>query len=147
VTGRQVKDILEHAARYYDGLDCEPEVGCTVLTDPEVRRYNVDSMAGVGYRVDPTRAEGDRVRDLRYQGRAIDPNQTFTLVCNNHRAAGGGHFPHLDSAEVVWTSSQEVAEHIGEYLERNDLWQPTVDNNWMVVPEVVAEREFVAQDG
>ena len=94
----------------------------TLLTDPDVRRYNVDSMAGVDYRIDPTRAEGDRVRDLRYQGVAIDVHQTFTLVCNNYRAAGGGHFPHLDSAEVVWTSSKEVAEQIGEHLERSDPW-------------------------
>jgi 2',3'-cyclic-nucleotide 2'-phosphodiesterase/3'-nucleotidase len=147
VTGRQVKDILEHAARYYDGLECEPEVGCTVLTDPDVRRYNVDSMAGVDYRIDPTRAEGNRVRDLRYRGLPIDVHQTFTLVCNNYRAAGGGHYPHLDSAEVVWTSSKEVGEQIGEYLEHNDPWRPAVDGNWTVGPEVVAEREVVAQGG
>jgi 2',3'-cyclic-nucleotide 2'-phosphodiesterase/3'-nucleotidase len=147
VTGDQVKDILEHAARYYDGLECEPGVGCTVLTDPYVRRYNVDSMAGVSYRIDPTRAEGDRVRDLRYRGLPIDVHQTFTLVCNNYRAAGGGHFPHLDSAEVVWTSSKEVAEQIGEYLEHNHPWRPTVDGNWTVGPAVVAEREVVARGG
>jgi 2',3'-cyclic-nucleotide 2'-phosphodiesterase/3'-nucleotidase len=147
VTGQQVKDILEHAARYYDGLECESGVGCTVLTDPDVRRYNVDSMAGVDYRIDPTRAEGDRVRDLRYRGLAIDVDQTFTLVCNNYRAAGGGHFPHLDSAEVVWTSSKEVTEQIGEYLEHNDPWRPAVDGNWTVGPEVVAEREVVARGG
>lgn len=147
VTGRQVKDILEHAARYYDGLDCEPGAGCTVLVDPDVRRYNVDSMAGVDYRIDPTRPEGDRVYGLRYRGLTVDDQQIFTLVCNNYRAAGGGHFPHLDGAEVVWTSSKEVAEQIGEYLERNDPWKPAVDGNWTIGPEVVAERELVAGDG
>jgi 2',3'-cyclic-nucleotide 2'-phosphodiesterase/3'-nucleotidase len=147
VTGRQVKDILEHAARYYDGLECESGGGCTVLTDPDVRRYNVDSMAGVDYRIDPTRAEGDRVRDLRYQGLTVEFQEIFTLVCNNYRAAGGGHYPHLDGAEVVWTSSKEVPEQIGEYLESNDPWRPAVDGNWTVGPEVIAEREVVAQGG
>ena len=47
VTGAEVKDILEHAARYYSGLDCGPSAGCTVLTDPAVPHYNVDTMAGV----------------------------------------------------------------------------------------------------
>jgi 2',3'-cyclic-nucleotide 2'-phosphodiesterase/3'-nucleotidase len=147
VTGQQVRDILEHAARFYDGLDCGSEAGCTVLTDPDVRRYNVDSMAGVRYRIDPTRPEGDRVCDLRYRGLPIDVHQTFTLVCTNYRAAGGGHYPHLARAEVVWTSSKEVAELIGEYLERNDPWRPTVDDNWSVGREVVGEREVAVPVG
>jgi 2',3'-cyclic-nucleotide 2'-phosphodiesterase (5'-nucleotidase family) len=147
VTGQQVRDILEHAARYYDGLECGSEAGCTVLTDPDVRRYNVDSMAGVRYRIDPTRPEGDRVYDLRYRGLPIDVQKTFTLVCNSYRVAGGGHYPHLAAAEVVWRSSKEVPELIGEYLERNDPWRPTVDDNWSVAPGLVAEREVVHARG
>ena len=53
----------------------------------------------------------------------------------------------LAGAEVVWTSSKEVAEQIGEYLGHNDPWRPTVDGNWTVGPAVVAEREVTAQDG
>jgi 2',3'-cyclic-nucleotide 2'-phosphodiesterase/3'-nucleotidase len=147
VTGVQVKEILEHAARYYDGLDCRPGAGCTLLTDPAIRHYNVDNLAGLSYRIDPARPEGDRVRDLRYQGLQLDLYQEFKLVCTNYRAAGGGRFPHLADAEVVWKSSREVTDLIGEYVARNDPWRPTVDANWWVGPEVVAERMTAASGG
>jgi 2',3'-cyclic-nucleotide 2'-phosphodiesterase/3'-nucleotidase len=147
LTGAQVKDVLEHAARYYDGLDCVAGGGWAVLTDPEVRHYNVDTMAGLDYRIDPTRPEGDRVRDLRYQGRPLDLHARFTLVCNSYRAAGGGGYPHLAEAEVVWRSSIEVADLIGEYLDRLEEWQPTVDGNWWIAPTSLTEEALTAADG
>ncbi len=140
LTGAQVKDVLEHAARYYVGLDCEPAAGCAVLTNPGVRHYNVDNVSGLSYRIDPTRPEGDRVRDLRFRGEILDLHATFKLVCNNYRGAGGGGYPHLADAPVVWTSSWEVAELIGEYLERRDPWRPVVDGNWWIAPDLVFEN-------
>ena len=137
LTGAQVKDVLEHAARYYTGFDCGPSSGCAVLTNPVVRHYNVDNVSGVSYRIDPTRPEGDRVRDLRYRGQSLGLHETFKLVCNNYRGAGGGGYPHLADAPIVWTSSKEVAELIGEYLERRDLWRPVVDGNWWIAPDLV----------
>ena len=37
------RDVLEHAARYYEGLECAPE-GCTVEVNSEIPHYNVDNM-------------------------------------------------------------------------------------------------------
>ena len=139
VSGAQVRDVLEHAARYYDGLECPPEGGCTLLTDPDIPHYNVDSMAGLSYRIDPTRPEGARVRDLRYRGLPLDPDATFTLACNSYRAAGGGLYPHLAEAEVVWASSAEMTDLIGDYLERNRPWRPVVDDNWTLGRDLAAE--------
>jgi 2',3'-cyclic-nucleotide 2'-phosphodiesterase/3'-nucleotidase len=96
------------------------------VTDPELRHYNVD-MAGLDYRIDPTRPEGDRVRDLRFQGRPLDLHARFNLVCNNYRAAGGGGYPHLAEAGVIWRSSTEVVDLIGEYLARAEEWR----RRWM----------------
>lgn len=140
LTGAQVRDVLEHAARYYDGLDCPPEGGCTVLTDPDIPHYNVDNMAGLSYRIDPTRPEGARVRDLRYRGLPLDPGAVFTVACNSYRAAGGGLYPHLADAEVVWTSSAEMTDLIGAYLELNRPWRPLVDHNWVIGRDIVAEQ-------
>jgi 2',3'-cyclic-nucleotide 2'-phosphodiesterase/3'-nucleotidase len=144
VTGAEVKEILEHAARYYSGLECEAGGGCTLLTDPSIPHYNVDSMAGVSYRVDPTRPVGHRVRDLRIRGRAIDVHDTFTLVCNNYRAAGGGGYPHLAEAEPVWQSSEEMTDLIGDFISRSAQWDPDFDNNWWIGPAFLAERPISA---
>jgi 2',3'-cyclic-nucleotide 2'-phosphodiesterase/3'-nucleotidase len=147
LTGQQVKDILEHAARFYDGLQCSPEGGWIVLTDPEVQHYNVDTVSGLSYRVDPTRPEGDRVRGLRFGGRALDLHRTFTLVCNNYRASGGGGYPHLADAEVVWTSSREVSDLISDYLDGLEAWQPVVDGNWWIGPSTMREQSSAAGSG
>jgi hypothetical protein len=78
-----------------------------------------DNMAGLHYRIDPSRSEGSRVRDLRYDGLPLDPDATFSVACNSYRAAGGGLFPHLDGAEIVWRSSEEMTDLIGDYLNRH----------------------------
>jgi len=146
LTGAQIVDILEHAARFYDGLACPPEGGCTLLTDTAIPTYNVDNMAGLSYRIDPTREEGSRIRDLRFQGLPLDLQRSFIVVCNSYRAVGGGLFPHLAEAEVLWTSSQEMTALIGDYLARHDPWSPVVDGNWRIGRDVVAEREYDASE-
>jgi len=143
LTGAQVRDVLEHSARYYDGLKCPDDGGCTILTDGAIPTYNVDNMAGLHYRIDPTRPEGFRIRDLRFNGLPFELDETFTVVCNSYRAAGGGLFPHLDEAEIVWRSSAEMTDLIGDYLNHHRPWRPVVDGNWQLGRDVVAEEELV----
>lgn len=140
VSGAELKDIIEHAARYYDGVRCSETGPCTVLVDPDVRRYNVDTLQGVNYRLDPTRAEGDRIVGLSKNGKPVDLHERFTLVCNNYRAAGGGGFPHLEDAEVVWRSSREVADLLAEHLGGLDFWKPRADENWVIAPQFQREQ-------
>ncbi|RLE31666.1 MAG: hypothetical protein DRJ61_11055 [Acidobacteria bacterium] len=140
LTGAQVKDVLEHAARYYDGVECPADGPCVIVVDPDVRHYNVDTMQGLSYRIDPTRPEGDRVRDLRRNGHPLDLQADFTMVCNNYRAAGGGGFPHLAEAEVIWRSSEEVASLIDDHLTRLKTWSPEADLNWVIAPEIDGEK-------
>jgi 2',3'-cyclic-nucleotide 2'-phosphodiesterase/3'-nucleotidase len=135
---------LEHAARFYSGLECSHDAECTLLTDPSIPNYNMDTMAGVTYRVDPTRPVGHRVRDLRIRGRTVELHQEFTLVCNNYRAAGGGGYPHLAEATPVWQSSEEVTDLIGDFIARSGIWQPEVDDNWWIGPAITAERPIAA---
>jgi len=139
LTGTQVKDVLEHAARYYQGLECSGD-GCTVIIDPQVAFYNVDTVAGLTYRIDPSRPPGERVRDLRYDGQALDLNARFTLVCNNYRRAGGGGYPHLGQAEEVWRGGENVKDLIADHLRQRSPWTPRVDQNWVVAPDLVGRR-------
>jgi 2',3'-cyclic-nucleotide 2'-phosphodiesterase/3'-nucleotidase len=138
LSGAQIRDILEHTARYYDGLECD-EDGCTVLGDPDIPHYNVDGMSGLSYRIDPTRPEGSRIRDIRYRGGELDLEATFTVACNSYRTAGGGNFPHLADAELVWWSSEEITALIGSYLERHGPWRPSADGNWWIGRDLVGE--------
>jgi 2',3'-cyclic-nucleotide 2'-phosphodiesterase/3'-nucleotidase len=87
------------------------------------------------------------VCDLRFRGRPLDLHARFNVVCNNYRAAGGGGYPHLAAAEVVWRSSAEVTDLIGEYLTGVEEWQPTVDGNWWIAPTSLAEAVSTAGGG
>ncbi|MCG6961857.1 MAG: bifunctional metallophosphatase/5'-nucleotidase [Acidobacteria bacterium] len=147
LTGQQVKDVLEYAARYYDGLECAPGAGCTLLYNPMVRHYNVDSMEGVTYVIDPSAPVGQRVRDLSYHGRPIDLHATFTVVCNNYRAAGGSGFPHLAAAQRVWHNAKEMTDLIGDYLAAHDPWTPRADGNWWLAPRITNQAPLSSVEG
>ena len=140
LTGAQVKDVLEHAARYYVGLECSGSAGCEILTNPDVRHYNVDTIQGLTYRIDPNGRAGAKVFGLSRHGMPLDLHADFTLVCNNYRAVGGGSFPHLAEADIVWQSSKEVAELVIEYLEKMEVWQPSADENWNISPRILGEK-------
>jgi 2',3'-cyclic-nucleotide 2'-phosphodiesterase/3'-nucleotidase len=97
-------------------------------------------MAGLEYRVDPTREEGERIWDLRFAGEPLDLHASFTVAINNYRAAGGGGFPHLRDAEVLWTSSTEVTEMICEHLSGREVWRPQHDANWCIASRLIGEK-------
>ena len=134
LTGAEVHDVLEYALRYYVGLEDEAGAGWRVMVDDDIPIYNVDSLAGLSYRIDPTAPAGARARDLRFHGVPFDERRVYTVVVTDYRAAGGGGFPHLADAEVVWRSTDEMTGLIEAYLADHSPWAPTVDGNWWIAP-------------
>lgn len=137
LTGKEIKEVLEHSARYYQRASYEPETGRLILDiDPEVRHYNFDILAGAQYRIDPSRPVGQRIRDLTYQDKPMAVEDRFTLVTTNYRTAGGGGFPALEEAKVVWRSSEEVRNLLIDYIREQGRIHPVCDYNWVVAPDV-----------
>ena len=90
-TGKMVKDALENAARYY--LSCSGE---TCLKGPlinsHVIAYNYDMAEGVDYEIDLTQPEGHRIRNLKWKGRPLQPDQKLRIAVNNYRAGGSAGY-------------------------------------------------------
>ncbi len=128
ITGSQLKDVLEHAVRGWQRLECGAEP--TLLRDPELPPYSYDTVEGATYIVDPTAQEGQRIRGLRVAGRPVQPDETFTLAINSYRAAGGGGFPHLATAPRVKTIDRPMVELISEFFSRHGSVTPRADDNW-----------------
>ena len=138
VSGRDIKEALEQAARYYEEASLDPESGrLQIATNPRVAGYNFDILAGAQYRIDPTRPVGERIRDLTYQGKPMEPDSVFKLVTTNYRSAGGGNFRMLKGAKVVWRSSEEIRNLLIESIRRRGSITPACDYNWVVAPDVI----------
>ena len=137
LTGRQLKDVLEHAVRGWTGVECAG--GCTLQRDPDLPPYNYDTLEGGTYLVDPTSPVGQRVRGLRVNGAQVGPDDTFTVAINSYRAAGGGGFPHLATAPRVIEIARPMVDLITEYIARHGKVTPVADYNWaFTVPLRVA---------
>ena len=105
ISGRQLKDYLEHATRYYrDFAPGRP------IVDQAVPGFNFDVMSGAGYRIDLTRPVGQRIVALGVNGRAVLPTDSFTLATNSYRAAGGGGYEMLRGSPVVYDRGESVED-------------------------------------
>lgn len=131
VTGQQLKDALEHSARFFRPY----ESGKTPaeLIDPKIPGYNFDVAEGVTYDIDITKPLGQRIANLRFQGAPLAMERRLRLVTNNYRAGGGGGYSMFKNAPVLDTSSREIRELIIDWVERNKTVPIEPSNNWRII--------------
>jgi 2',3'-cyclic-nucleotide 2'-phosphodiesterase/3'-nucleotidase len=132
VTGQQVKDALEHSAKYFRAY----EQGKTAadLIDKNIPGYNFDIAEGVTYELDIRKPFGERIQNLKFRGQPLAPAQKLRLAINNYRANGGGRYTMYKGATVVHRSSEEIRELIIDWVERNKLIPTEPTNNWRLLP-------------
>ncbi len=131
LTGQQLKDALEHSARYF--REYQPGKSLAELVDQRIPGYNFDMAEGVTYELDNTKPFGQRIQSLRFKGQPLSPTQKLRVVTNNYRVNGGGGFTMYKDAPVVYRSSEEVRELIIDWVERNKMIPTQADNNWRIV--------------
>lgn len=129
LTGGQLKDVLEHAVRGWVGVECAKGES-RLLRDPALPPYNYDTLEGATYFVDPSAPVGTRVHGLRVAGKPVQAEDSFTVVINSYRAAGGGGYPHLASAPRMAEIDRPVVDVLVEYFTRHRDITPTADDNW-----------------
>ena len=132
VTGQQLKDALEHSARYFRAY--EPGKTAAELIDPNIPGYNFDIAEGVTYDLDISKPFGQRIQNLRFHDNPLDPARKLRLAINNYRANGGGRYTMYKDATVVYRSSQEIREMIIDWVERNKYVPTEPTNNWRLLP-------------
>jgi 2',3'-cyclic-nucleotide 2'-phosphodiesterase/3'-nucleotidase len=133
VTGAQLKDALEHSAKYF--LAYVPNKAAADLVDEKIPGYNFDIAEGVTYDLDISKPVGQRIQNLRWHGQPLNPAQRLRLVTNNYRVNGGGGFAMYKSAPVVYRSSEEVRELIIDWVERHQTIPTEPTNNWRLLPK------------
>ncbi|MCT9009768.1 bifunctional metallophosphatase/5'-nucleotidase [Streptomyces rhizosphaerihabitans] len=117
LSGAQVRAYLEYSANYFVQTAAGAVVDTEKLTNANNRPdYNYDYVSGLRYDIDIAQAEGSRIKNLTYNGAALDDAQQFVFAVNNYRANGGGAFPHVASATEVWSESTEIRTRIAEWV-------------------------------
>lgn len=125
LTGAQVRAYLEYSAEYFVQTAADAVVDTEKLTNANGRPdYNYDYVSGFSYDIDIAQAAGSRIKNLTYNGAALDDTQQFVLAVNNYRANGGGAFPHVASATEVWAESTEIRTRIAEWVTAKGVLDP-----------------------
>ncbi|MEU9994883.1 5'-nucleotidase C-terminal domain-containing protein [Streptomyces sp. NPDC050848] len=125
LTGAQIKDYLEFSARYYVRTPAGAPVDTAKLTNADgTPDYNYDAVFGVTYEIDIAKPAGERIVNLSYGGRPIDPAARFVLAVNNYRASGGGAFPHVANAPQLWANSDEIRNTIIQWVKAKGSIDP-----------------------
>jgi 2',3'-cyclic-nucleotide 2'-phosphodiesterase/3'-nucleotidase len=130
LTGQQLKDALEHSARYF--REYQAGKSLNELVDQRIPGYNFDMAQGVTYDLDLTKPFGQRIQNLKFNGQPLNPTQKLRVVTNNYRVNGGGGFSMYKDAPVVYRSSEEVRELIIDWVERHKTIPTQADNNWRI---------------
>lgn len=147
LTGAEVKEWLEWTAGQFNQIDPNSSKEEQNLVKPhtEFPGYNFDIIDGITYQIDVTKpqrynAKGDqkisdseRIINLQFEGKPIDPNQDFIIATNNYRATftpianpGGDN--------IVIESPDENRQVLVNYIRDNGTINPSADNNWSFAP-------------
>jgi 2',3'-cyclic-nucleotide 2'-phosphodiesterase/3'-nucleotidase len=132
VTGQQLKEALEHSAKYFRAY--EPGKSPAELVDEKIPAYNFDIAEGVTYTINISKPFGERIENLQFQGKPLASTQKLRLATNNYRVNGGGGYTMYKGAPVVYRSSVEIRELIIDWVERHKTIPTEATNNWKIVP-------------
>lgn len=123
--GAQVKEYLEYSAKYFEQVTdgtFDPDTDVNAGGTPD---YNYDILSGVEYDIDVSMPVGRRIENLRMpDGTPVGDDDRFVVAVNNYRRSGGGGFPHISTAPVVYNEQQEIRQLLIDWASERGVIDP-----------------------
>lgn len=123
--GAQVKEYLEYSAKYFEQVTdgtFDPDTDVNAGGTPD---YNYDILSGVEYDIDVSMPVGRRIENLRMpDGTPVGDDDRFVVAVNNYRRSGGGGFPHIPTAPVVYNEQQEIRQLLIDWASERGVIDP-----------------------
>ncbi|OTA18330.1 Adenosine synthase A [Xenorhabdus vietnamensis] len=148
-TGADVVEWLECSAGMFNRIDPTSTKPQELLNWDGFRTYNFDTITGVNYKVDltqPAKYDTDcqfinkganRIKDVTYQGKPINPKATFLIATNNYRGYGG-KFAGTGEDHIAFASPDEnrtiLASYISRITKEKGVVSTQAENNWSFLP-------------
>lgn len=145
ITGGQLRDYLEHSAAFFAQVAPGTAIDPAPVAEGGVTRaswrgrtvwdYNFDAVTGVSYLIDISQPVGSRICELRWRGKPLTDDQPFALAMNHYRLNGGGDFPHVREAPVLWDSQLEIRQLLIDAVAARGVIDPAdfFIHNWDLV--------------
>jgi len=135
VSGADVKAYLEFSARYFKQVSgtgpftmAQVTNAVTATAPNGTPDYNYDAVAGLDapltYDIDISQPVGSRILGLAYDGVAVKDTDQFVLAVNNYRQSGGGGFPAVSTAPVVYNRQNEIRQLLIDWVTAHGTIDP-----------------------
>ena len=141
------KAYLEFSAQYFKQVASAGPFAADAVTNAVTRTapngtpdYNYDIMGGLDapltYDIDiaqPVGSAGSRTCRTRAPRSTAD--QAFVIAINNYRQSGGGNFPGVTTAPVVYNAQVEIRQLLIDWVTANKVIDPSVFStlDWKLV--------------
>ena len=133
LSGQDIRDALEQTARYFE-VDASGKVVVNpAYMTPKPQHYNYDMWAGIEYVLDISEPVGSRVVRLERGGKPLEMKDTYSVVMNSYRAAGGGDYAMYPGKKVLHEGAADMAALVEDYIRRHQPLKAEQVNNWRVV--------------
>jgi 2',3'-cyclic-nucleotide 2'-phosphodiesterase/3'-nucleotidase len=143
INGALLLEWLEYCATQFNQIEAGVK-GPQDILNVNFNSYNFDVIDGVTYEIDISQPfrydehyniidkESHRIKNLKYNGKPVTPDQEFIVATNNYRA-GGSLFKNLP-ADKIFAFQDQVREVLVQFLqqEKNRDFKP--DYNWKILP-------------
>ena len=129
VKGKEVHEWLECSAGQFNHIDVNSTKPQSLINWDSFRTYNFDVMDGVNYQIDVTQPpkydadckvinpDSQRIVNLTYNGKPVDPKQDFIIATNNYRAYSAT-FPGTGPDFIAFDAPDENRSVVAAYISR-----------------------------